>query len=295
MKFITITIIILAISVYGLAQSDNIKCSLVLNHSFTYSVPPTNFKITITGEIPFSFTQNFATYKWFPDGEVLDVVSSLSGGGTAILKAEGNMDLPDLKIEKLNYHSKVKIDIEGKTRFVKVPEAGGSIKLMNLKLTENWDGDIVWDIKTDDPDGDPIRLKAFKMFAPTTFPDSPPTDKTLEYIAEYLYEDQTFEQTTNMPGMGTFTWQYTLKYNSVKTNKDVPVEDPVDPKNPLERSSHLITTENDPKVTANPKNEQDNYETPPKSYIKNYQPRIGPPLESIKWEIVDENTAPIKR
>lgn len=230
----------------------------------------------------------------------MGVVSSIAGSGTAILKAEGNMDLPDLKIEKLNYFSKVKIDIEGKTRYIKKPEAGGSIEVMNLKLNENWDGDITWDIKTDDPEEDQLRLKMLKMIVPTTFPDSPHTNKTLEYIAGYLYEDQTFEQTNSIPGMGTFTWRYTKKYNNVKTYTEHPVENRVnpDPKKQHERSWRLVKREDNQNPTVNPKNEQHNYDDDhpkPKDYVDTYKPRIGPPLESIQWEVVDIKTAPLTR
>ena len=132
---------------------------------------------------------------------------------------------------------------------------------------------------------------------PTKIPDSPHTGRTIECVEDYLYEDQTYEHVSSVPGMGTFRWRYTVSHHFVTTYKEVPVPLPRDPKKPLERHDTLIKVKDNPNVTVNPKNDQQNYtddRPKPKDYVTTYEPRLGPPLESIVWEIVSEN-APLKR
>lgn len=278
-------------------QDNNMSYYLTIDHLFVYNNPTVNYTISVKGKVPVHFEENFAVYVKLNNEEYLTLVSSLAGQGKVKVSGRGSMNLGSFKVKKINYDSEINIDVQGKTRYLEL-ESGDVIPLLNLALKEEWNADFNWDIETSDPENDALRYDMFKHIVPTKTPDSPHTGRTLEYATSFLYEDQTYEQVSSVPGMGTFRWRYTLSCNFVDTYTDHVVDDPRDPKNPTERTSHFIKVKDDPKLTVNPKNSQSNYDDDrpkPKDYIKTREPRLGPPLESIVWEIVDLNTVPSKR
>ncbi len=247
-------------------QSDYIKCHLIIDHQFDYSNPMVNYKISVTGRIPVQYEENFAVKVRLNGKEYIDLASTLTGSGNLKVSGRGNMSAGSFKVNKINYDSQIHVNLRGKTRYLE-QEDGSVIPVMNLALDENWNGDLNWDIETSDPENDDLRYNMFKKIVPTKIPDSPHTGKTLEYITGYLYEDQTFQTVSSVPGMGTFRWRYTISYSYVKDKYNT-----------------------EPKLTVNPKNKQLNFDDKrpkPKDYVKTYEPRLGPPLESIVWEIID--------
>ena len=261
---------------HSFASEDTVKSNhyyqLTIDHLFVYSNPMVNYKITVNGTIPVYWDENFCVYVKFPllGYEIMQMVSTWSGSGKVKVSGRGSMNAGSFKVKKINYDSEMHIDIKGKTRYLDTEK--GPIPLLNLALKEEWNGDFNWDIETSDPKNDGLRLDMFKRMVPTKIPDSPHTGRTIECVENYLYEDQTYEHVSSVPGMGTFRWRYTISHRFVKV-------------------------EGDPTLTANPKNDQQNYTNDrpkPKDYVTTYAPRLGPPLESIVWEVVDEN-APLKR
>ena len=269
-------------------QSNNTQFDLTLDHLFTYSNPTVNYKISVQGRIPVHYDEHFAVRVNRYNVENIELVSILSGRGAVKVSGRGSINAGSFQVKKINYDSQMNIDINGKTRFLN-HEEGGVISVMNLALEENWNGDLNWDIETSDPENDDLRYNMLKMIVPTKIPDSPHTGRTLEFVEGYLYEDETFEHVSSIPGMGTFRWRYTISYNFVETHTDRPVNDPINPENPTETSSHYVKVKNQ-NVTVNPNNEQSNYDDnqpKPNDFVKDYEPRLGPPLESIIWDIVN--------
>jgi hypothetical protein len=247
------------------SQSDYIKCHLIIDHQFVYSNPMVNYEISVTGRIPVQYEENFAVKVKLYDKEYIDLASTLTGRGNLKVSGRGSINAGSFQVNKINYDSQIHVNIQGKTRYLE-QEDGSVIPVMNLALEENWNGDLNWDIETSDPENDDLRYNMFKNIVPTKIPGSPHTGKTLEYITGYLYEDQTFQTVSSVPGMGTFRWRYTISYTYVKDKYDT-----------------------EPKLTVNPKNQSrfDDNRPKPKDYVKTYEPRLGPPLESIEWEIID--------
>ena len=277
-------------------QEDNHYCQLTIDHLFVYTNPMVNYKITVSGTIPVHRVENFAVYVKMPTYEFLGWVSTLTGKGKVKVSGSGSINAGSFKVKKINYVSEIDINVHGKTRFLEVEK--GTIPLLNLALEEKWSGDLNWDIETSDPKNDRLRLDMFKRMVPTKIPDSPHTGRTIECINGYLYEKQTYEQVSSVPGMGTFRWRYTISDHFVKTYDDLLVKDTRDPKNPAETHHHFAKVEHNPNVTVDPKNDQQDLtdnRPKPKDYVTTYEPRLGPPLESIVWEIVDVNTAPLIR
>jgi len=265
-------------------QSEYIKCHLTIDHQFNYSNPMVNYKISVTGRIPFHYDESFAVRVNRNNVENIELVSILSGRGTVKVSGRGSINAGSFQVKKINYDSQINIDINGKTRFLN--HEGGVISVMNLALEENWNGDLNWDIETSDPENDDLRYNMLKMIVPTKIPDSPHTGRTLEFVEGYLYKDETFEHVSSIPGMGTFRWRYTIIYNIAEgAANDRPVLDPINPEKP----AHYVKVKiQNPDV--NPDNEQSNYDDnqpKPEDFVKNYEPRLGPPLESIIWDIVN--------
>ncbi len=276
------------LSVGKYPQQSNLYCQLTMDHLFIYNNPTVDYKIAVSGTIPIHFVENFAVMVKMPTYEYLTFVSTMAGGGQVKVSGRGSMNAGSFQIKKINYDSEIDINVQGKTRFLEVEE--GVIPLMNLALEEKWNGDLNWDIETSDPENDGLRLDMFKRIAPTKIPDSPHTGRTIECIDGYLYEDQTYEHVSSVPGMGTFRWRYTISFHFVKTYRDVIVDDPRSPNDTTERSSHYVRVEDNRNVTVNPTNDQENYtddRPKPKDYVTTYEPRLGPPLESIVWNIVN--------
>jgi len=269
-------------------QSDYIKCHLTIDHQFNYSNPMVNYKISVTGRIPVKYEENFAVKVRLYGKEYIDLASTLTGSGNLKVSGRGNISAGSFQVNKIDYDSQISVNLQGKTRYLEQKD-GSVIPVMNLALKETWNGDLNWDIETSDPENDDVRYDMLKNIVPTKIPDSPHTGKTLEYISGYLYEDQTFQTVSSVPGMGTFRWRYTISYAYVKSYIDRPVEDPRDPENPTERTSHLVKVEDNPIITVNPKDQSrfDDNRPKPEDYVKTYEPRLGPPLESIEWEIID--------
>lgn len=287
---------------YSSAVKDPLESNhyyeLTIDHLFVYSNPMVNYKITVNGTIPVHFDENLCVYVKFPllGYEIIQLVSSLSGSGKLKISGRGSMDAGSFKVKKINYDSEMNIDIKGRTRYIETEK--GPIPLLNLDLKEEWNGDLKWDIETSDPENDDLRYDMLTKIVPTKIPDSPHTGQTIECIEGYLYEDQTYEQVSSIPGMGTFRWRYTLSHHFVKTYRTEIVEKPVDPKNPDGSRADGVKVEDKPGVIVNPKNEQLNFtedRPKPKDYVTTYEPRLGPPLESIVWELIDCETAPLKR
>ncbi|MBN2862191.1 MAG: hypothetical protein JXN62_03450 [Bacteroidales bacterium] len=246
-------------------QSDYIKCHLIIDHQFVYNNPMVNYKISVTGRIPVQYEENFAVKVKLYDKEYIDLASTLTGSGKLKVSGRGSMNAGSFQVNKINYDSEIHVNIQGKTRYLE-QEDGSVIPVMNLALKETWNGDLKWDIETSDPENDDVRYNMLTKIVPTKIPDSPHTGKTLEYITGYLYEDQTFGHTSSVPGMGTFRWRYTISYTYVKGKSNT-----------------------EPKLTVNPKDQSrfDDNRPKPEDYVKTYEPRLGPPLESIVWEIID--------
>jgi len=277
-------------------QDGNISYYLIIDHLFVYTNPMVNYRISVEGKIPVHYEERFAVYVKQYDHEYLFFVSSLAGSGKVKVSGRGSINAGSFQVKKINYDSEINIDIQGKTRYLEL-EGGDVLNLKNLALKEEWNADLNWDIETSDPKNDALRYDMFKHIVPTKIPDSPHTGRTLEYAESFLYEDQTYEHVSSIPGMGTFRWRYTIIYNFVETHTDSPVNDPRNPENRTETSSHYVKVKNQ-NVTVNPNNEQSNYDDnkpKPEDFVKDYEPRLGPPLESIIWEVVDENTAPLVR
>ena len=246
-------------------QQINQYRQLTIDHLFVYNNPVVNYKITVSGTIPIHFVENFAVKVKMPAYEYIELVSTMAGSGKVKVSGRGSMNAGSFMVKKINYDSEIDINVQGKTRFLEVEK--GAIPLMNLALEEEWNGDFDWDIETSDPKNDGLRLDMFKRMVPTKIPDSPHTGRTIECIDGYLLEDQTYEHVSSIPGMGTFRWRYTISFHFVKDKYN-----------------------EDPKLTVNPKNEQlnlTNDRPKPKDYITTYEPRLGPPLESIVWNIVN--------
>lgn len=265
-------------------QSEYIKCHLTIDHQFNYSNPMVNYKISVTGRIPVHYDESFAVRVNRNNVENIELVSILSGRGTVKVSGRGSINAGSFQVKKINYDSQINIDINGKTRFLN--HEGGVISVMNLALEENWNGDLNWDIETSDPENDDLRYDMLKNIVPTKIPDSPHTGRTLEFAEGYLYKDQTFEHVSSIPGMGTFRWRYTIIYNIAEgVASDRPVLDPINPEKPAHYVKVKIQN-----TDVNPDNEQSNYDDnqpKPEDFVKDYEPRLGPPLESIEWEIVD--------
>jgi hypothetical protein len=255
-------------------QDNNMGYYLIMDHLFVYTNPMVNYKISVEGRIPVQYEENFAVYVKLNNKEYLTSVSTLAGSGKVKVSGRGSMNAGSFKVKKINYDSEININIQGKTRFLEL-ESGDAIPLKNLALKEEWDADLNWDIETSDPENDDLRYEMFRKIVPTKIPDSPHTGRTLEYTESFLYEDQTYEHVSSIPGMGTFRWRYTISYTYAKGEWG----------------------EINPELTVNPKNQNryDKNRPLPKDYIKTHEPKLGPPLESIVWEVVDENTAPLIR
>lgn len=287
---------------YSSAGKDPLESNhyyeLTIDHLFVYNNPMVNYKIAVSGTIPVHFDENFCVYVKFPllGYEIIQMVSSLSGSGRVQVSGRGSMDAGSFKVNKINYDSEMNIDIKGKTRFLETEK--GPIPLLNFALQESWNTDLSWDIETSDPENDDLRYDMLTKIVPTKTPDSPHTGRTIECIEGYIYEDQTYEHVSSIPGMGTFRWRYTISHHFVKTDKNEIEEKPVDPKDPDGSRAKYVKVEDKPKLTVNSKNNQQNYtddRPKPKDYVTTYAPRLGPPIESIFWELIDCDTAPLKR
>lgn len=247
-------------------QSDYIKCHLIIDHQFVYNNPMVKYKISVSGRIPVQWDENFAVKVKLNGKEYIDLASTLKGSGNLKVSGRGSISAGSFQVNKINYDSEIHVNLQGKTRYLE-QEDGSVVPVMNLALEESWNGDLKWDIETSDPENDDLRYDMLKKIIPTKTPESPHTGRTLEYIKGYLYEDQTFEHVSSVPGMGTFRWRYTISYSYVKDKYN-----------------------RDPRLTVNPKNKQLNFDDnrpKPKDYVKTYEPRLGPPLESIIWDIVN--------
>ena len=119
-----------------------------------------------------------------------------------------------------------------------------------------------WDIVTSDPENDEVRYDMFKQIVPKKNPDSPHTGRTLKYNFDFPGVS-TFEHRSSIAGMGTFIWKYSY----------------------VSRDAAQYLSE------INPPNEQLRYDDDrpkPKDYPIS-ESELGPPLESIQWNLIDIN------
>lgn len=231
---------------------------LIVDHVFNYNNPTVTYKITVRGEIPIQV--NPLGKISCCEGTQERIVSNLSGSGIVTISGRGSLNMPGFQVERLNYNAKMRIQINGKTTCFEEPKSHCLTLYSFISLEETWLDNIEWDIITSDPENDALRYDMFKQIAPTRIPDSPHTGRTLKY--QYDYPGiSAFEHQSTIAGMGTFKWKYIYSSSSA------------------EQYYREI----------NPPNEQLNYDDDrpkPKDYPVP-EGELGPPLESITWDLID--------
>jgi len=151
------------------------------------------------------------------------------------------------------------VTINGKTHHIKRPEEMGTDVRVNLELQENWNGKFNWDIETSDPEVDSYRLAMLKRIIPQKIPDSPHTGYTIEY--DYNYPGNTTYEYVTSNAMGTFRWRYIFS------------------------SSH--SQDNCKRINPIDQERFDDKRPKPKDYPV-LKGKLGPPLDQIKWDLVDD-------
>ena len=232
--------------------------TLIIDHEFKYSNSMMNYTITVRGEVPVN--QDYAGYISCCQGKGERPVFYLSGSGIVNVYGRGSITLEDFQIKKLNYNAKMRIQIDGKTTCFEEPELFCLTSFGCISLKETWLNDMQWDIVTSDPENDDVRINMFKQIVPTKIPVSPHTGRTLKFNLDHG-SIRVYEHVSAAPGVGTFKWKYSyVPSNAEQYYKEV-----------------------------NPPGEQLRYDETkglPKDYPVSKE-ELGPPLESIKWDLID--------
>jgi hypothetical protein len=232
--------------------------TLRIDHEFKYNNPMMNYTITVRGEVPIN--EDYAGFISCCQGKGKRPVFYLSGSGIVNVYGKGSMHIDDFQVKKLNYNAKMRIQIKGKTTCFEEPELFCLTVFGCISLEETWLDDIKWDIVTSDPENDDLRINMFKQIAPTKIPVSPHTGRTLKFNFDHG-SIRVYEHESSAGGVGTFKWQYSyVPSNAEQYYKEV-----------------------------NPPGEQLRYDETkglPKDYPVSKE-ELGPPLESIIWDLID--------
>ncbi len=238
--------------------------NLLIDHLFVYKNQMVNYRISVKGEIKIDWTSKGFVHCWNKKyEEILCDAIVWNGHGRVYIQGRGNMNPGGgFTVHKINYDSSMSITVNGIQRYMKGPkDRAGTLYVQNLELQENWDGKFNWDIKTSDPENDSIRLKMLKKVVPHKIPDSPHTGKTIEFDQSYL-ENATYEYVTSN-AMGTFRWRYILTPRS-SNRKEFP------------EHTNAASQDNFDDDLPKPRD----YPVP--------EGRLGPPLDQIQWDLVDD-------
>jgi hypothetical protein len=114
-------------------------------------------EITVSGQVPFHTTENFAVMTKCESGsedslDNLKAVSVLEGKGEVTAKGKailGDKSNPDDLVE-MTFEVPVKVTLKGKTWWVD----GTCAEKWNLAYEESWAENVSWQIKSDDTEAD---------------------------------------------------------------------------------------------------------------------------------------------
>ncbi len=230
------------------------------DHYYEWNDEGIKMEITVKGNVEIKSIENFTVKKSENCLEVgdIDVVSILGGEGEVTAKGVATLGDEPEDLVYMDFTVPVKVKIKGKSSYPYDQELKGCVQLYNLQLEESWTEKVNWNVNTGDPETDamvksllPINLggNTFKM-----------EQKTLEFNRypcyvenELILEEEAF-MNAGYPMKGKIKYKINLT-GCIKIGSALQYD--------INESVQPYEQYNFPKL------------------------HWGPPLETIKWEIVE--------